>query len=76
MMSCSLCKKRFKGARAFDTHRVGEFVTFARVGEAAKHRRCLSVAEMESEGLHRDRHGVWCVEQPLVGIEEEEREAA
>lgn len=74
-MRCSVCGKVFAGASAFDAHRVGEMPTNARVGEAVKHRRCLSAAEMRDIGLKRDRHNRWCRLTPIMAAEEE-KEAA
>ncbi len=59
-MRCSVCGEAFGGVTAHDLHRVGELPEYAPVGEAAKHRRCLTPSEMRAAGLKRDGRGRWC----------------
>ena len=53
---CAACGERFNRVSTFDKHRVGEF---AKPGEWANTRRCLSVDEMQAKGWRANDKGYW-----------------
>src|SRR5689334_16629275 len=52
---CSSCGERFYSMTAFDMHRAGEFAS----GRKHSTRRCLSVDEMQLNGMATTAKGVW-----------------
>jgi hypothetical protein len=48
---CSACGEAFISVAAFDFHRVGPYLPGTR--------RCLTVSEMQAEGLLQDEQGCW-----------------
>lgn len=56
---CAACGELFNRTRVFDRHRVGEY---AKAGEWAHHRRCLTVAEMTARGWRRNAAGFWVMD--------------
>lgn len=57
---CPTCGERFRSSRAFDMHRAGEY---GRIGLGGQYlparRRCLTVDEMRTIGMLRNRRGLW-----------------
>ncbi len=48
---CSVCGATFVSVAAFDIHRVGSYLP--------RSRRCMTVNEMQAEGLIQDDKGWW-----------------
>lgn len=47
---CPTCGELFNSTFAFDKHRTGDYKTG---------RRCMTIAEMESEGMGKNAAGFW-----------------
>ncbi|GAB3749716.1 FDXHR family putative zinc-binding protein [Lysobacter olei] len=56
---CTACGELFNRTRVFDRHRVGEY---AKRGEWAHSRRCLTPAEMQARGWRRNAAGFWVMD--------------
>lgn len=56
---CAACGEYFSRDRAFDRHRVGEY---AKPGEWAHGRHCLTPAEMAARGWQRNAAGFWVMD--------------
>lgn len=52
---CTECHQSFTGTASGDKHRVGKHDVFT----GPQRRRCLSVEEMETKGMKRNKHGHW-----------------
>ena len=53
---CAACGEVFTRTSSFDKHRTGQY---AKPGEWAGDRRCMTIGEMLAKGMARNADGVW-----------------
>ncbi|HXR65851.1 MAG TPA: hypothetical protein VN729_08005 [Ktedonobacteraceae bacterium] len=65
---CAACGMIFAGVRAFDAHRVGSY--------QSKTRRCLTISEMQAQGMTQEARGWWMLPEASTGPSVASRQSA